>query len=124
MRESGLSVRVVRRPHDVVGAVPVEQIHEDRIVDERGIYLPLDVFAGLERQFDIGDPAPRVFVDAIKKEWYPGDVIFGRHDLEAWESLENAADDQRRQRAFDRMDHGDDAGHKLDALHIWIKHLA
>src|SRR5262252_1096757 len=120
-RKRCLPMRIIRRPHDVVRWVPVEQIYEHRIIDEGRIDLSLDVLAGLERQLET---ARSVFVYAKQVEGNPGHVVLGRYDFQARKSLEHLAEHHRGQRTLDRMDHRDESRHKFDAAHLGVDHLA
>src|SRR6266851_2980583 len=104
-REGGGKVRIVRRPHDVVRAVAMKLGDEHWLVDECGIDLALDVLTRLERQLDRRQAAEAILhhVHPPHEISHPGDIVFGRDDLQAWKAFEHSVQNEYGKRTFDLM---------------------
>ena len=117
-------MRIVRRPHNIVQRVPVEQIYEYRVVDERRENLTLNIFARLECSLILCIPraaylSMRNRKKGIQVTSFSADTIFNRENFSSTPPITSEV----RESSIWWIDR-DDASHELDTPHIQVEYFA
>src|SRR5215510_7210311 len=100
-----LPMGIIVGPHIVVGTHNVRILEADRVIDKARIDIGLEVGAGGHFRRDRGVlMAHAVLVVGQPEEmWYPADIEFSQHDLQARKTIEDAVIDELGKRALGRV---------------------
>src|SRR5262245_58900556 len=91
-RPRRISVRIVRRPHDLARIKASEVIDPDILTLEVRPHIALDILARHLRQLYVLEMAQTIIamIEAIHEVWQPGDVVLGRNNFQFRETLKHA----------------------------------
>src|SRR5271163_3030781 len=88
-------MRVVGRPHQVIGADYLGDFHPHRILYKRSVYLAMEILTGQLGQIEVG-PVPMALVGAIhlfQEIANPSDIAFDRDEPKPRKTLQNSGED-------------------------------
>src|ERR1043166_6380374 len=99
----GVLVRIIVRPHAVIGAPPGEKPPADMIVKERRVHLAVKIFTGqlLHRHLLCMAMAAESLIALPEPEWHPTDFVFNGDDFQIGIAFEYASKNNVKKRILD-----------------------